>query len=175
MVLQATVQPVADHVPQKTGANEIKRMADRPDINASAPSPDGRDAIELKISSDPANLAPARHAVEALCRNRGFDEATAGEVGLCLNEALANVIRHAYGGAADRPIHIVASCPGDRVTITVRDWGCGVNPEACPPQPHVKDPLCPGGVGMICLRKLMDQIVYTPQEHGMLLTMTRRR
>jgi anti-sigma regulatory factor (Ser/Thr protein kinase) len=132
-------------------------------------------AIQLKISSDPANLAPVRHAVETLCRNRGFNDTATGEVGLCLNEALANVMRHAYGGARDQPIEIVASCPGQVLTITVRDWGCGKDPATMPPRPHVQDPLKPGGVGMICLRKLMDQITYTPQSDGMLLTMTRHR
>ena len=36
-----------------------------------------------------------------------------GDVGLCVNEALANVMRHAYGGATDRPIVIRAWREGD--------------------------------------------------------------
>src|SRR4051812_49335945 len=60
--------------------------------------------IQLKITSDPANLAPVREAVEDLCERRGFDEIAVGEIGLCVNEALANVMRHAYDNATDRPI-----------------------------------------------------------------------
>ena len=62
--------------------------------------------VELNITSDPANLAAARKAVEALCRTVGFDDTAIGEIGLCVNEALANVIRHAYGNATDRPIEL---------------------------------------------------------------------
>jgi anti-sigma regulatory factor (Ser/Thr protein kinase) len=37
------------------------------------------------------------------------------------------------------------------------------------------DPLTPGGLGMVCLGQLMDEVVYAPQRDGMLLTMSRRR
>jgi anti-sigma regulatory factor (Ser/Thr protein kinase) len=133
--------------------------------------------IELNITSDPANLGPARHAVESLCNACGFDETSTGEIGLVVNEALANVTRHAYSGAIDRPIQIVGQiigqCPDDALQITIRDWGNGESPVVLPDAPH--DPLKPGGIGLICLRQLMDQTIFTPQDDGMLLTLTRKR
>lgn len=129
--------------------------------------------VELNITSDPANLGPARHAIEALCAACGFDDKSTGEVGLVVNEALANVTRHAYGGAIDRPIRIIGQCPDDELQITIRDWGSGESPIVLPDAPH--DPLKPGGIGLICLRQLMDQTIFTPQEDGMLLTMMRKR
>ncbi|HTL28456.1 MAG TPA: ATP-binding protein [Tepidisphaeraceae bacterium] len=130
--------------------------------------------IELNITSDPANLGPVRHAIESLCTACGFDETSSGEVGLCVNEALANITRHAYNGATDRPIKIIAHCPEDELRITIRDWGDGESPDLLPPDaPH--DPMKPGGIGLVCLRQLMDQTIFTPQEDGMLLTMTRKR
>src|SRR3954462_15804051 len=94
------------------------------------------DRIELNINSDPANLAAARTTVEQFGQTQGgFDERSTSELGLVLNEGLANVIRHAYGGAVDRPIRIGVNIdratPG-RVTlaITIRDWGTGENPQA---------------------------------------------
>ena len=59
------------------------------------------------------------------------------------------------------------------MTVELRDWGNGVDPSTRPPEPY--NPLEPGGVGLICLQKLMDRVVYTPQPDGMLLTMTRAR
>jgi anti-sigma regulatory factor (Ser/Thr protein kinase) len=129
--------------------------------------------VELNITSDPANLGPARHAVESLCAACGFDDTSTGEVGLVVNEALANITRHAYGGAINRPIQIIAQCPDDELQITIRDWGNGESPIVLPDVPH--DPLKPGGIGLICLRQLMDQTIFTPQDDGMLLTMTRKR
>ena len=140
--------------------------------------------------------------------NAGLNARDAEEMGLCLNEALANIIRHAYRGADDQMIlvtaetvngertndsgcaaasvagSVAASVPvaemsavppyhGPAVRVTIRDWGTGVNPAALPPKP--RDPLQPGGVGLICLRSLLDEVTYTPQPDGMLLSMTRRK
>lgn len=129
--------------------------------------------LELKFNSDPANLAPARRAVEAFCEKAGFGEHAAGQVGICVNEALANIIRHAYEGAADRPIKLKIEFRTEVLRVSIRDWGSGVNPFDLP-QPK-RDPLRPGGLGLICLRQLMDEVVFERQLDGMLLTMTRQR
>jgi anti-sigma regulatory factor (Ser/Thr protein kinase) len=136
-------------------------------------------ALELneRIVSDPALIAPVRQAVEQLALDAGFSAKVAGEVGLCANEALANVMRHAYAGHTDRPIHLKAHFdPQTReLNISIRDWGTGINPDTLPPKLKQLDPLQPGGLGLICLRQMMDAVVFTPQADGMLLTMSRRK
>ena len=101
----------------------------------------------------------------------GLDASAAGEVGLCVNEAMANVTRHAYQGATDKPVEVCGWCDGGGVHIAVRDWGNGT----LPPRRIQHDPLTPGGLGLVCLRKLLDDVVYAPQPDGMLLTLTRRK
>ncbi|HMO25734.1 MAG TPA: ATP-binding protein, partial [Tepidisphaeraceae bacterium] len=56
--------------------------------------------LRLRIDTDTANLAPVRRAIERLATSLRFDERTTADIGLCVNEAMANVIRHAYGGAS---------------------------------------------------------------------------
>jgi serine/threonine-protein kinase RsbW len=129
--------------------------------------------LRLKIVSDPANLAGVRQAIEGLCASGGFDTSSCEEVGLCVNEALANVIRHAYQGATDKPVEVSAEVLDGSVRISIRDWGNGINPEHVPVAPH--NPLRPGGLGLICLRQMMHQVVFTPQQDGMLLEMTRKK
>ena len=128
-----------------------------------------------RIMSAPAEIAPVRRELEALCAAAGFDECAVGEIGLSVNEALANVIRHAYNDQHDQPIEIRAKFDPRRreLTVTIRDWGSGVNPDQLKPPPD--DPLRPGGLGLMCLRRLMRPLVFTPQPDGMLLTMTRRQ
>src|SRR4051812_34676312 len=91
--------------------------------------------IRLNILSDPANLAGVRRAIEKLCAENGFGRQACDEIGLCVNEALANVIRHAYGGATNRPIEISAEVGDGATRIIIRDWGNGVNPAELPPKP----------------------------------------
>ena len=127
--------------------------------------------LRLRVTSDPANLAPVRHDLERFCADCGYDECSRGEIVLCVNEAMANITRHAYAGAHDRPVQIDAHFSDRTLRITIRDWGSGKTPPVMIPD---RDPLQPGGVGLICLRSLMDKIFYTPQPDGMLLTMERR-
>jgi serine/threonine-protein kinase RsbW len=129
--------------------------------------------LHLRTSSDPAQLAPVRRKVEAFCLAAGFDDGAAGEIGLCLNEAMANVIRHAYRGQKRKPIEVTAKMSRGVLTISIRDWGTGIRPGPLPN--HKVDPLHPGGLGLICLGRLMDKISFTPQEQGMLLEMSRRK
>ena len=134
----------------------------------------GSGRLESRLTSDPANIAAVRHAVEELCCcNGGLDQGAAAEVGLCLNEALANVMRHAYAGKAGKPIVVTAQCQGDTVVVTIRDWGNGVNPASLPERPY--DPTEPGGLGLICLKKMMTEVTYVPQPDGMLLIMKKRK
>jgi anti-anti-sigma factor len=128
--------------------------------------------LQLKVPSHTANLRNVRLAVEKYVQSQGFDEKACGEIGLCVNEAMANVIRHAYRGASDKPIEINAEVSNDVLTLTIRDWGQAVDASALPTS---KDDLeQPGGLGLICLRTLMDDVQYLPQNDGTLLRMTRR-
>lgn len=134
--------------------------------------PGGR-AFHRRIRSDPRELRACREAVERLALDAGFERRAADELGLCVNEALANVMRHAYAGAADRPIDLSAEFDADRLTVRIRDWGSGVDPTTLPPRPP--DPLRPGGLGLVCMRQMLDDMVFAPQPDGMLLTMVRAR
>lgn len=131
--------------------------------------------LVLNVASDPTNLAAVRVACEAYCAAAGLDECAVGEVGLCVNEAMANVTRHAYDGATDRPVRVTAEKidAGAAVKIEIRDWGKGVNPLA--QQRPKRDPLRPGGLGLICLRELLDEADFSPQPDGMLLTLVKRK
>lgn len=131
------------------------------------------DRVELAFESDPALVAPARRCAEAFARRCGCDEGVCAEVGLVVNEALANVIRHAYGGRTDGPVRLAMSVEGPEIQFRLRDWGCGADPSKATRPGH--DPLEPGGLGLICLQTLMDRVVFEPQPDGMLLILTRRR
>jgi anti-sigma regulatory factor (Ser/Thr protein kinase) len=136
--------------------------------NHSAPAP-----IEIRIQSDPAAIAAVRHAAESFAAQRGLDDKAVADIGLAVNEALANIIRHAYHDQHDRPIVIRMNFSKDTFTVDFRDWGTGVNPASLSPKPP--NPHKPGGLGLVCLRTCMDSLVYHPQPDGMLMQMTKTR
>lgn len=144
-------------------------------VSQSGTSPPG--PLELHVSSDTAALAQVRHQVEAYAAAAGFDETAVAEIGLVMNEAMANIIRHAYGNEPGRPIMVDADLVAGRtpeemqLRLRLRDWGVGVNPACVSVRGYV--PGEPGGLGLVCLKQMMDSVEYTPQPDGMLLTMTR--
>lgn len=133
--------------------------------------PGGGGAMFVRTTSDTRELAGVRRQVEAFCADNGFDDRAVGEVGLCVNEAMANIIRHAYLGRGGEPIEVTASVTDHTLTVALRDWGEGRPPEKLPTEKD--DPLTPGGLGLICLGRLMDRVTFTPQKVGMLLELVR--
>src|SRR5688572_15137417 len=101
--------------------------------------------LELRIVSDPATLRDVRREVEAFAAACGCDPQCGNDVGLCVNEALANVMRHAYHGAADQPIVIEVEDIGAKIEVRIRDWGEAFDPAALKRREY--DPLEPGGLG----------------------------
>lgn len=152
--------------------------------------------MRLRVTSEAAELATVRHAIEAYAEAAGFGAEGVAEVGLVVNEAMANVIRHAYKGKPGQPIEVEAelvpaaeasatlfgsapagngsSGPVDVLRIRLRDWGVGVDPATAPKRGYI--PGEPGGLGLVCLRQMMDRTEYAPQpDGGVLLTMWKRR
>ena len=127
--------------------------------------------LHLNVTSDPENVSVVRRAIEEYCMKAGFDAKTTGEIGLVINEAVANIIRHAYREAPNKPIEVEAQFGGDILRVTLRDWGNGVDPSR---KPDKTDPLTPGGLGLVCMRKLMDETRFVPQPDGMLLEMKKK-
>lgn len=150
-------------------------MSDTPrDPGSNDPaSGDTPGALAIRATSNTAEIAPIRRQVEGFVASHGFDERTVGEIGLCVNEAIANIIRHAYRGKADQSIEVTASVVDDELEITLRDWGEGIQPGPLPE--HKNDPMNPGGLGLICLGRMMDRVTFTPQNPGMLLEMSKKR
>jgi serine/threonine-protein kinase RsbW len=173
--------------PEPTGI-PADESADGPAVE-----PDAHPAtLHLKFDSHPQHLASTRIAVEKLCLAAGFERAAAEEVGLAVNEALANIIRHAYDNRSDQPVELQASTGPGGIEVRLRDWGSGKVPSPKPQgptpgqasgqasgelasNPPKVENLKPGGLGLICMRSLMDQVLFEQQSDGMLLIMRRHR
>lgn len=133
--------------------------------------------VKLSIFSTPKHLGVVRAATEKLCRNLGFGEDSITQIVLSVDEALANVIRHAYDGAEDRPIEIelapLGSSPAEGVCVRVRDHGRQVDPGTI--RPRSLDEIRPGGLGVHIMTECMDSLEYQPAEGGgTVLTMIKR-
>ncbi|MFQ5424882.1 MAG: ATP-binding protein [Phycisphaerae bacterium] len=133
--------------------------------------------VKLSISSNAKCLPVVRSAAERMAKVEGFDDQQAQEVGLAIDEALANVIKHGYRGDSDEPIVILMSVArsedGRRgLSVIVRDRGRQVDPSTI--RSRDLDDVRPGGLGVHIIQTVMDEVEYScPPEGGMQLRMVK--
>jgi anti-sigma regulatory factor (Ser/Thr protein kinase) len=133
--------------------------------------------VELSISSDPHNLPIVRGAVEKMAALEGFGPGDVYALTLAIDEALANVIKHGYGGQPNQPIVITLErvrSADDRpgIRVQVRDQGRQVDPSQI--KGRDLSEIRPGGLGVHIIRSVMDAYHWScPADGGMLLEMVR--
>ena len=123
--------------------------------------------LKMELPSDPQLLAVVRGAVEHLTGVLGFCAPECGAVVRAVDEALTNIIRHAYHGRPGRPI--VLSCNlvsrrsrnghEDGLEIVLLDRGSPANREKMRSRPL--DQVRPGGLGLHFIKESMDVVEYT--------------
>lgn len=118
--------------------------------------------VAVRIVSDPKWLGLVRTVVEQSCLGFGAHEESATAVVLAVNEAVANVMRHSYGGDTTRPIRI--ACRGDGEMIEVRICDHGKEAEFLSREILPPDELRVGGRGLFMIRALMDEIEYRRED-----------
>lgn len=134
-------------------------------------------SVELTITSESKSLPVVRGAVMRMSELEGFSPEQVQHIALAVDEALANVIRHGYGGQTDRPIHIrleVVRSQADRtgMQVTIRDYGRQVDVEQI--QGRDLSDVRPGGLGVHIMRTCMDEVEFShPPGGGMQLRMVK--
>jgi anti-sigma regulatory factor (Ser/Thr protein kinase) len=139
---------------------------------------DEKPHIRVELRSDPSYLAGVRQLIAGVSQRIGFDEAACSQVALAVDEALANVIRHGYCRACDRPIWIslwpnaAVGGSGPSLKIEIEDEARQVDDaELC--GRSLDDPK-PGGLGLHIIREVMDEVTYEKRSPcGMRLTMVK--
>ena len=130
--------------------------------------------VQLTVFSLPAHLPVVRAATERMCQLIGFDADAAGKIVLSVDEAMTNIIKHAYQGADDKPIEIHLTPIRHRgrkgLRICLRDYGRVVDRSRIRSR-DLAD-VRPGGLGVHIMSECMDQVDYRAAEGGgTLLTM----
>jgi len=112
-------------------------------------------------------LCVVRNALAELAAKLGFSEPECRAVVLAVDEALTNIIRHAYLGDAEGPIEATfrrIQVPrdgrsGEALEIILEDRGVTVNPKKmCG---RALEDVRPGGLGLHFIRESMDTVEFS--------------
>lgn len=120
--------------------------------------------LKLSMSSDPRYLPVVRGAIGPLAAAMGWDESDSRAITLALDEALANIIRHAYHNCLDGRIELECRETPEGLEVTLLDNG----------EPPDRTKICaraiacdqPGGLGTHIIKDVMDTVSYQATPMG---------
>lgn len=128
--------------------------------------------VAWRLPSDPAFLPAVRAAVEKLCDVFGWSESEARSVTLAIDEALTNVIRHAYHQRMDGVIELTCEEKDGGLEFLVSDTGEAPDPARICARP--RESQVAGGMGTHIIRDVMDTADYRRSGSANQLVMTKR-
>ncbi len=83
----------------------------------------------MRLPAKAENVAVVRHAIAGMAEQLGMDEAGLADLKTVVTEACMNVVVHAYPDGSG-PIEVEAEPDSEGLTISVRDHGAGISPQA---------------------------------------------
>ena len=114
--------------------------------------------FRVRMASDPRLLPVVRSAVSELAGVCGFEDGQCRSITLAVDEALSNVIRHAYKNRCDQEIELNCQAQSDCLEFTFVDCGEAADPSRFCAQPL--DEAALGGRGTHLIRQIMDEVCY---------------
>lgn len=114
--------------------------------------------FQMRLASDPRLLPVVRSTVSELAAALGFDDAQCRSITLAVDEALSNVIRHAYRNECNHEIELSCQAQADCLEFTFIDHGEPTDPARICARPL--DEVALGGRGTHIIRQIMDEVSY---------------
>ncbi len=127
--------------------------------------------LKLEMQSNPETLCLVRATLERATKALHFHAADRRAIVRSVDEALANVIRHAYKGRQGLPIAVTfrrlfgQKHPEDSagLEVVLEDQGIAVPPAKL--TGRALDEIRPGGLGLHFMRQCMDKVEFS-RKHG---------
>jgi anti-sigma regulatory factor (Ser/Thr protein kinase) len=112
----------------------------------------------LTVKSHPRHLAEVRQFVRAIAIEAGLKEEPAYNLVLAVDEACANIIRHAYLNDHSQDIIVNAEVRPDAIEFRLRDFGRQVDPATI--KSRDLDKVRPGGLGCHLMAQVFEKVEY---------------
>jgi serine/threonine-protein kinase RsbW len=129
--------------------------------------------LSIHTDSRAESLRVARKRVSEAILGVGANPEVASDVEVAVGEALSNVSRHAYNGAAWY-VGIQLDQTGPSMIVTVSDDGRATIPPVVPET--LPSPARTGGRGLYLMSRLVDDVIISVNAtgHGLVVHLTRR-
>lgn len=118
---------------------------------------------EVSIENQSKNLSRVRQVVSEVLDPSPFDREMRNKIIVAVDEALANVVEHAYQGGAGT-IQLLFELTSEHLKVQIRDNGVRFEPgsrltSTLDIHNHIKLGL-KGGLGLFLMRRIMDDVYF---------------
>ncbi len=123
---------------------------------------DNSTTYQIEIPASTSNLADVRKFVGVHATGFGFKENEVEEIKLAVDEALTNVIKHAYKFDDSKTIYISVGLQGREFWVAIQDTGAPFEPQNYT-EPNIPERVkkgLKGGVGVYLIKRLVDKVEY---------------
>jgi serine/threonine-protein kinase RsbW len=120
------------------------------------------DFEQLTIPNSTQYLRDVREFITRMVRRSGLDRADHNKVILAVDEAISNIMKHAYQDVSEGTISLEAIADGQKLQIIIRDSGKSFDPGDVK-EPDLERYVKTGkkeGLGIYLMRRIMDEIQY---------------
>jgi anti-sigma regulatory factor (Ser/Thr protein kinase) len=131
---------------------------------------------QMKIDSHMDQIERIGRFIQEAAQDAGFDEMESYACELAVSEACENIILHGYGDDSTGEIEVFVQTEPDNITIELWDDAPPFDPANYPTKldPPIDDPPI-GGLGLVIMHKVMDEMEYRRREGYNQLRMRRSR
>jgi serine/threonine-protein kinase RsbW len=128
----------------------------------------------MKIDGHLDQIERIGRFVQEAAQDAGFDEMESYACELAVCEACENIILHGYGDDSTGEIEVSVQTEPDNITIELWDDAPPFDPANCTTKPTraIENPPV-GGLGLVIIHKVMDDVEYHRREGRNQLSMRR--
>ena len=116
--------------------------------------------IEVMITSDLDNLDLIQALTDCVTAFMKFDEDSAHWIGMSVRESVTNAIQHGNKLDPAKKVEVCYGVAPERLTVSVRDEGCGFHVDKIPDPLEGDNLLKPSGRGIFYMRTFMDEVDF---------------
>jgi anti-sigma regulatory factor (Ser/Thr protein kinase) len=132
--------------------------------------------LELTLVNRAAEIARVQDSLEQFAGQHAVPERKLHEVQLALEEHLTNIVHYAHSDGREHCIKVVCELSASQLQIQIEDDGCPFNPLERPAPdltlPFEERPI--GGLGVLMIKKSVDELDYRRESGKNILRMIKR-
>jgi anti-anti-sigma factor len=132
--------------------------------------------IDLTFPSDVNLLSHVRVFLTKVLKEEGYAEEFINDMEMSADEAITNIVEHAYGFDSTKTISAHMTLEKTQVTLVLRDQGTSFDPNSLPEvdlEAHIRQRKT-GGLGRYLMKSLMDSVEYQSGPEGNTLCMVKK-